>query len=633
MNQFLKLKKKVTAFIALMVILFYSDTSFGGHCVPQGTWVVTDPSGTVVWPFSMSVIDNVVVPNGITLIVDPNVVIDFMENATITIQPGGKMYLYGTLQLSPSCACTWGGIRVEGDETSCQRTQFQGYLRTKNAVISGASIAIGADGGAMVNCEKTEFLNNRFDVHMLPYNPPNGCVPGCNNSSNFTQCNFTWTQPVCNAIDFETHVVLDGVYLVDFLGCEFSNFYPPLYGPGNRRGTGLKATNASFTMTQYGTLSLGWVMNGCYSNNPWQCTHMFGGQNIFYSLDIGIDANWAAGGQLSTCLPTAINGSMFQDNGIAIETSDETQLTVTNCNFFYDKNTSHFFPRPINFIIAKYNVLPSALHYFHNNSFVSNESKTIYMLLESHTNQYMIYKNKFKFNPDILTSPANSAIGIQLHNCVLDGNYIDCNTFIDINNDIFVDQGPGGNIMGATVCKGPLQPIAIRCEQFPSPLNYATNNVLSVCPGAGYNIVNNTSNTVNYYIPNSSACTFNVNLITGDPNPCSRTCVECDYGFDFDADPPIKDGNKIAQNERPQDEIIKIYPSPAKDNITIMLPEWPTEFSISLIDMQGRLVSSFVTTETQMVVNIENLPAGLYVAKIQNESYMINEIRKLQIIR
>ena len=87
----------------------------------------------------------------------------------------------------------------------------------------------------------------------------------------------------------------------------------------------------------------------------------------------------------------------------------------------------------------------------------------------------------------------------------------------------------------------------------------------------------------------------------------------------------IADGEKLVQNVQlsrsvgiPEyDKMVKIYPNPAQDFITVELSDNTAIDNISLYDIQGRLVETFPETSRQTTkLDVRNLPAGTYILHI-----------------
>jgi len=64
---------------------------------------------------------------------------------------------------------------------------------------------------------------------------------------------------------------------------------------------------------------------------------------------------------------------------------------------------------------------------------------------------------------------------------------------------------------------------------------------------------------------------------------------------------------------------MKIYPNPVVDNLNIQLNDLDGEANISLMDMQGRIVKSEVSSDTQMTINAEGL-SGIFILKVETQN-------------
>ncbi len=631
--------------VLMFFLLFLMGAGFipaysSAPCTSQGTWIL--PVGLTVWSFPITVVKNVVIPAGATLEINNGATIFFID-VSITVQVGGRINIYGgaVLQRSPNCPCTWPGIIVQGDRLACQTPLLpllQGYLDMRNSTIMDANIAIDGQDGAILYCRESDFINNRIDVRMTPYSYNNFCNNGCDNISLFTLCNFIWNKPICGNPDFDIHVWLMGVYDIEFEGCQFRNDYPVIYTTANTRGIGIKADDASFDVRHWVIGSIQGHWTGC-GNNAWSECHQGGIRSLFCGLQIGIQAIWSAAGHINTCDPTRVHYAIFNDNNYSILTTDESLFTTSWSNFYYNTTTAYFTIRPINFINCKVDKILASTHSIFNNSFRTNERSTQHVVMAGATNanHYSIYRNQFRNangNPQ-------QGIGVHLIGDQLTGNYVECNTFLALNNDIYINGGLGGDMTGGTVCH-PFLPQP-RCIVLPQGQIISAGNVFSVCGISIYNIVNNSGNAVNYYWPAFPNC---INDISGTTTPiqaqlnlCELPCGSCTYEFDYDEDPPLcgqGHGHRLGTESVNSSSVhseISVYPNPANNHFSISFGKIEMPCTISIYDMKGQLVKTFEATESITDINTDNYLPGVYVIKIQNSSIGINEIQKIQIIK
>ena len=180
----------------------------------------------VDWRVTKHLRGNVIIEPGARLHIYCDV---FMpKNSTITVKPGGELYIYEGIQITKSCEENWQGIIVEGDPDQHQDFDFpnngffryQGYVSIYGAKISDADKGIDIKPGGIVRAFDTHFFKNVISAHFRPYtyiDPVNGNL--VNNKSNFEKCNFstgfTINKPLVG------YVNLESVYGIDFLNCDF----------------------------------------------------------------------------------------------------------------------------------------------------------------------------------------------------------------------------------------------------------------------------------------------------------------------------------------------------------------------------------------------------------------------------
>src|SRR4030095_7938858 len=177
------------------------------------------------------------------------------------------------------------------------------------------------------------------------------------------------------------------------------------------------------------------------------------------------------------------------------------------------------------------------------------------------------------------------------------------------------------------------------CPVLPLLQNVAAGNVFSNCAGGNFNLVNNSCNPVTYFEP-SMPCINTVcgltNTQTADVNKCEDPCCSCTYEFDYDLDPPIIHGHRLASeslHSSSPESTISIYPNPANNNFSINFGKIEMPCSITIYDMKGQLITSFEATESVTEVNTDKYVPGIYVVKIENNDIGMIEIQKIQIIK
>jgi photosystem II stability/assembly factor-like uncharacterized protein len=67
-------------------------------------------------------------------------------------------------------------------------------------------------------------------------------------------------------------------------------------------------------------------------------------------------------------------------------------------------------------------------------------------------------------------------------------------------------------------------------------------------------------------------------------------------------------------------EILKIYPNPSKDKITISSPSITKDTKLSIFNVNGEKVIERLLTDNETQLDISTLPRGVYFVKVQNET-------------
>ncbi len=79
-----------------------------------------------------------------------------------------------------------------------------------------------------------------------------------------------------------------------------------------------------------------------------------------------------------------------------------------------------------------------------------------------------------------------------------------------------------------------------------------------------------------------------------------------------------------------QDLGITIYPNPASEQISITNKNIKIK-EVFICDIMGKQINGFLVNDNQTMLDVSNLSAGMYVAKINTEQGIIT--RKVQIVR
>ena len=70
---------------------------------------------------------------------------------------------------------------------------------------------------------------------------------------------------------------------------------------------------------------------------------------------------------------------------------------------------------------------------------------------------------------------------------------------------------------------------------------------------------------------------------------------------------------------RPALPELNLFPNPAQDAFELKLPAHITAFRVNLLDMHGRLVRTFSPITSSTTLNIEDIPAGMYLVQVKTD--------------
>lgn len=228
----------------------------------QAVLMAQGRSGTLsqdeTWEDVTYVPSDLIVPSGITLTINGDV--KFSEGASLVIQPGGRVNLYGAL--TNSCMGPWDGVRVEGMATESQYTSGKhGRLYTYDgAVIENAITGVKLVDGGIIYGNGTIFKNNGSGVVYSPYSnfwpfpfPAGQQGQPRGHFGSLSNCAFFWNDDFTKASPVGSGVNMLEVRGINMTGCSFIN-ERTIKNPASNAdyGYGVKATDARFTVASLG---------------------------------------------------------------------------------------------------------------------------------------------------------------------------------------------------------------------------------------------------------------------------------------------------------------------------------------------------------------------------------------------
>ena len=106
------------------------------------------------------------------------------------------------------------------------------------------------------------------------------------------------------------------------------------------------------------------------------------------------------------------------------------------------------------------------------------------------------------------------------------------------------------------------------------------------------------------------------NLITGN-SVSNKADIYFDYNFPIATNPAVTTFATLGMNQI-ENKSIAVYPNPVNDILTISSKGTIT--SIQLLDVQGRLVATYLESEEKATINLRDKTSGVYFVKIYTEN-------------
>jgi hypothetical protein len=233
-------------------------------------------NGTQTWyPWSnpwtttgvVTVRDKLVIPTGSNITIN-YMNFEFAPGAQLIVEDGAQLRIDNT-RFTVNTDCTsdamWRGVEVWGNGSfqpatsgkfiatnSSIENAIEGVVNYRHDVSNGPAsenVLVSGYTGGIIQLIDTRMLNNKFDINMTPYQASISNTP-INDSSFFKNCNFI-TDDLLNdtsQLPLFTHVKLNGVDGIRFLGCTFENSAPAGAYAYSNRGMGIFAQETKFSV-------------------------------------------------------------------------------------------------------------------------------------------------------------------------------------------------------------------------------------------------------------------------------------------------------------------------------------------------------------------------------------------------
>ena len=380
---------------------------------------------------------NVIVDSGVVFTITCQV--EMSPNTRIIVRPGGKLIVDGGTLTSACTGEMWQGIEVVGDRTKHQTAANQGTVILCNgATIENAHCAIrtGLEGnewltaGGIVQCSNSTFRNNRRAVSFYSYADTLSSGNIGDNKSWFKDCTFTLDDDnlfLSQNMEFLNHVTLWDVKGVSFEGCTFENLTT---GNIPDRRHGIYALGAGLRIRSLCDRSL----DNC------NC-HGTADTNLFKGFSTAVEVS------NDGCPYTVtLDEAKFENNGTGVSIQACNYATVTRCVF--DLSTSPLYPRGNTGLYLNkctgYQVEGNAFRAAAN---ATSPSRTGMVVDKSGYLDNSIYRNTLR----------NLDYGITVmdtNGSQRSGLCFTCNTFLDCDYGIYVDDNALVSLMQGSTTKG-----------------------------------------------------------------------------------------------------------------------------------------------------------------------------------
>jgi hypothetical protein len=276
------------------------------------------------WSTPQRVTFQLTIPAGVTLTITSQVY--FSPAAKITIEPGGRLNLYGGTLTSACFGDLWLGVELQGNLSDVTQSNSQGILDMNNGIIENAQYglyvgcrsmtgtAAGYGGGGIVFAENSTFRNNKraVDFQKFTRRYSTSSTNEQSNRSYFENCTFITDNNAFFSVGAnDAMVYLTQVHGVSFKGCEFKDTKNKT--ALSTYGIGIYANNASvklFGLSNNGTIS--------FPPNPSVKNHFTGFGNAIVLKDAQTRAS-------------SIEWTNFENNNIAIYANTADKFSVISC--------------------------------------------------------------------------------------------------------------------------------------------------------------------------------------------------------------------------------------------------------------------------------------------------------------
>lgn len=585
-------------FLALQFIIVMSIPSKMNGCAKSaGTQMV---AGVWNWSGTHTMDQDFEIQSGASFTITGTV--NIYAGVTITVDPGGYLFLDNSLLQANCSGDTWNGIVEAGSSSVSTIYTYSGghYIaNTANIVAAGipyvemvggeiynAVCAVDVQNASILQVNGTYILENQIGIEI------DGCADAdataaYNNEDPsadiIEDAEIGWSGIFPGQSDFGNSycIYLNNAPYISIGGMGFHNNYGSLaYNVAeNQRGYGIYSYNSNFIVATDNMIP-----------GAGGCLVPAGGSSGcgFYDLSYGIlgtaSLNYTAG----------IESALFQECTNAIDLEYSQYSTIHNCQIQYDGSYASAI-YPINFTSNNEIILRQSTNYFlYGNTLTSTNLD--YGTVFVYSNSLAATGVQALIQGNSITGPSSAYswqnfIGYSFLNDQTQVMLL-CNTDANLQYDWIIDAS-------ATM---------------ENPMGTAASGWHNTWSGGSAVNIDNNSSTLIYYaeIPSSYDPTNNSGVVTviSATEPESCPAIDCAHGF-----PAAISEAKISEFP------VNIFPNPATDYIYFgyTLPIRVHSAILTISDINGKLLKTLDLSgsSNENYLNTSDMPDGVYLYQLQ----------------
>lgn len=570
-------------------------------------------------------VNDIIIQSGAELVVTG--ILRVSDNASIIVNPGGKLTVDGGTITSMGANRMWKGIIVLGQNGLPQSTTYQGYVEMKNnAVIENAVKAVqlwnGSNSntaGGVIHAQRTTFRNNQQAVEFGPYKQLlwGSITDPVLARSNFRGCTFTINNShylTANGLSFSRHVYIHNTSDISFFGCKFKNETTTYGNTSSLRGKAIYAYDSHFTVSGYCEEGGIFIQDPIFDETVTAITDPIEIDDIFVPVLL------------------CPRGYIY--------------ITTSFSGFYYavdvnstSSNTSHFSILDASFTSNYRGIWAAGVQggIVRGCSFNASFAGAVRGIYLSGCKDYKIERNYFYgLSTSAITS--QSCYGIYVTGSGTGNNVLYRNSFDKMAYGIYVTGTNGDNVIGGNG-------LLFQCNTFKNSRYgiYIADNAVVRNNQGGQNagadnkftgnvtadIRANTQNYLLYYFSTGNTQhdpVLTIGNVFKNNNATAANCSASSYTTTsaMESVAGTEQRNAMQQEEAKQKISVDVYPNPVTQNITVAFSEYiDNPVQAQFFDMTGRCVHTETITGQKSHIDLSRLSPGMYFYQLTSGERII----------